>query len=44
MPGMFTDERRYGSLETNEWNDKSFKRSRETDKIKIGNSIVGVYT
>ena len=34
MPEMLTDE---------EWNDKNFKRSRETGKIKIGNLIIGVH-
>ena len=44
MTRMLTDERRYGKLETKEWNDKNFKRrSRETNKLKIGNWTVGVH-
>ena len=44
MMGMLTDESRYENSETNEWNDTNFKRtSRETGKMKIGNSTVGVH-
>ena len=44
MTGILTDERRYGNLNTTEWNDKNFMRSSgETGKMKIGNLTIDVY-